>query len=67
MKKVAYSLLAIFMVICIAVVAMIRSDIPVEELKEQYANDHSKFIKIDGMDVHYPDEGHGVRWCSYTE
>jgi pimeloyl-ACP methyl ester carboxylesterase len=32
-------------------------DKPLEELKEKYAQSPSAFIKIDGMDVHYRDEG----------
>lgn len=34
-------------------------DITVENLKKSYANKHSKFIEIDGMQVHYKDEGTG--------
>lgn len=34
-------------------------DIPVSTLKKTYANEHSKFIAIDGMEVHYRDEGYG--------
>ncbi|WP_445757980.1 alpha/beta fold hydrolase [Polaribacter sp.] len=34
-------------------------DIPVENLKKIYANEASKFIEIDGMQVHYKDEGNG--------
>ena len=32
-------------------------DIPLEELKTKYANAPSKFISVDGMEVHYRDEG----------
>lgn len=35
-------------------------DISVEELKTLYANEHSKFIEVDGMQVHYRDEGQGM-------
>lgn len=34
-----------------------KNDISVEELKGKYANAESKFIEIDGMQVHYRDEG----------
>ncbi|MEE9407179.1 MAG: alpha/beta hydrolase [Polaribacter sp.] len=34
-------------------------DISVEELKLDYVNEHSKFVEIDGMQVHYRDEGTG--------
>ena len=36
------------------------SDVSVEELKKLYANEQSKFIEIDGMQVHFRDEGKGV-------
>ncbi len=39
---------------------MIRRDVPVEKLKKKFTNKNSKFINIDGMDVHYTDEGQGV-------
>lgn len=34
-------------------------DLSVEELKKTYANEHSKFIDVEGMQVHYRDEGKG--------
>jgi pimeloyl-ACP methyl ester carboxylesterase len=34
-------------------------DISVSELKKTYANQHSQFIEIEGMNVHYRDEGKG--------
>ena len=34
-------------------------DISLEELKKKYANKDSKFINIDGLNVHYRDEGQG--------
>lgn len=60
MKKVIYHFLTIVIIICVALIAMIRPDVPVEELKVKYTNEHSKFMKIDGMDVHYRDEGKGL-------
>ncbi len=35
------------------------TDLPVEELKQKYTNDASQFIEIDGLKVHYRDEGEG--------
>jgi pimeloyl-ACP methyl ester carboxylesterase len=53
----------LFYVILVALVLLVKgavySDISVEELKKEYANEHSKFIEIDGMQVHYRDEGQG--------
>jgi len=36
-----------------------KPDIPVEELKKKYADDRSRFIEVDGMQVHYRIEGSG--------
>lgn len=30
-----------------------------EELKEKYTNEHSKFVTVDGLEIHYRDEGVG--------
>lgn len=34
-----------------------KNDVPVEELKKKYANTESEFVEIDGMQVHFRDEG----------
>lgn len=39
------------------VVSSYQPDIPVDLLKEKYTNSASKFISLDGMEVHYRDEG----------
>ncbi len=59
MKKLLYLLGGIVLVALIVVASWIRPDIPVEALKVKYANEHSKFIAMDGMQVHYRDEGTG--------
>jgi len=38
-------------------IANYRTDIPVEVLKAKYANAASHFVSVDGMSVHYRDEG----------
>lgn len=60
MKKAIYVFLTLLILIGVVIVSLLRSDIPVEELKKQYANEHSKFIEINGMNVHYRDEGEGI-------
>lgn len=53
-KKIFWAVVVIF----IAVLAFLyKRDIPPEELKKQYTNEQSKFIFIDGVNVHYRDEG----------
>ncbi len=59
MKKFVYSLLAVLLLTAVGIASLIRSDIPVQELKKKYANEHSKFMEINGMNVHYRDEGQG--------
>jgi pimeloyl-ACP methyl ester carboxylesterase len=48
---------AVIIVIIAALSYLYKSDIPLDELKKQYTNEQSKFINIDGVSVHYRDEG----------
>lgn len=59
MKKVVCLLGSFILVVLIVIGSGIRFDIPVEKLKAKYTNEHSKFIVIDGLSVHYRDEGKG--------
>jgi pimeloyl-ACP methyl ester carboxylesterase len=64
MKKFGKILLAIFalflcMLFLIGVV-FYKKDIPVENLKQLYANANSQFIPLMGMNVHYRDEGNST-------
>lgn len=43
----------------ILVVMNFHEDIPVEEMKAKYCDGQSKFMDLDGMNVHYKVEGHG--------
>lgn len=53
-KKIAI----VILVFIIGILAYLyKRDIPVDVLKKQYTNEQSKFIKIDGVEVHYRDEG----------
>ncbi len=44
-------------IIIIAVILFGHQDIPLEELKAKYAKAPSSFIAVDGMNVHFRDEG----------
>ena len=55
-KYVFYILLVVFALLIKSVVYI---DISVDDLKKEYANEQSKFVEIDGMQVHYRDEGIG--------
>lgn len=50
---------AIFLVWLLANIALYEPDIAIEKLKEKYTTAASKFIDIDGMQVHYRIEGEG--------
>jgi len=59
-KKIKYIFYAVIIVFILLIKGAVYSDIPVEVLKKKYANEYSKFIEIDGMQVHYRDEGKGT-------
>jgi len=54
-------ILAILLVVLgLVVVFLYEPDIPLERLKQKYTNAESKFVEIDGMQVHYRIEGKGT-------
>lgn len=55
-KRLFYGILIVLLVM---IYSGSYADVSVEELKKEYTNEHSKFIEIDGMQVHYRDEGKG--------
>lgn len=48
------------LVVVAATALMIRADIPADELKKKYSNESSRFINLDGANIHYRDEGQGT-------
>lgn len=56
-KKYVFTLIFIGLIFIFK--SVFYADISVEDLKKEYANEHSKFIEIDKMQVHYRDEGTG--------
>lgn len=58
-KFILFALLAIVILIAIAIISHVRFDVPVKKLVAKYTNEASKFLAIDGMQVHYRDEGKG--------
>ncbi|GAB1307915.1 alpha/beta hydrolase [Urechidicola sp. KH5] len=56
-RKIVF--LAILVIVIFSISSFVYFDIPVEELKKDYANEFSQFIELDGMQVHYRDEGQG--------
>ncbi len=57
-KKIIRRLI-IFLIASILLIITLfgQRDIPLDLLKKKYANSHSSFISLDGMSVHYRDEG----------
>ncbi len=55
LKVLIFVLLALLLIAALH----IRTDIPVEKLMEEYGGAPSKFMEIDGMQLHYRDEGEG--------
>ncbi len=53
-KKIVF---VVFIGISALLAFLYKSDIPFEELKNKYTNEQSKFINIQGISVHYRDEG----------
>lgn len=47
----------LLLLILLLIVSLIRPDISVERLSETFANESSRFIAVDGMNLHYRDEG----------
>jgi len=59
LKYLGYLLGILFLGLIAILAANYHSDIPVETLKEKYTSEHSKFIEVDGMNVHYQRLGKG--------
>jgi len=59
MKKTHIALI-LFVLFIVLIASQINGDIPLQELKQKYTNSASKFIEVDGMQVHYRDEGKGM-------
>ncbi len=59
MKKILYLLGLPLLAVFIVIGSGIRIDVPAEKLKAKYTNEQSRFITIDGLSIHYRDEGKG--------
>ena len=58
-SKRKYWLFTLLIALILAINSVVYSDIFIDDLKVEYANQYSKFIEIDGMQVHYRIEGEG--------
>jgi pimeloyl-ACP methyl ester carboxylesterase len=59
LKRTAYVLLTVLLLLVAVFVSLVRFDIPVERLRAKYATPPSKFVDVEGLAVHYRDEGQG--------
>lgn len=59
MKNIIRVIALIGVVLGIAFFALQKKAIPIDELKKKYANAHSQFLEMDGINVHYRIEGEG--------
>ncbi|MEQ8549756.1 MAG: alpha/beta hydrolase [Cyclobacteriaceae bacterium] len=59
MKKNIRVVLMVVVTSVIGFFLLVTPDIPLDDLKKRYTNEASAFMTIDGMDVHYRDEGAG--------
>jgi len=58
-KKIKYAIYGVLFFVILVTSSIIYVDIPVEDLKKEYANEYSKFIDVNQMQVHFRDEGSG--------
>lgn len=56
-KRIGFGLVALVLVLALAIVVFRSPDIPVKELLPLYTNADSRFLPMDGMEVHYRDVG----------
>ena len=59
LKITSISIVSLIMLLLILLLSLIRPDIPVEKLMDDYTDEKSLFLTIDGMQVHVKDEGDG--------
>lgn len=57
LKGIGYLFLGIVALLAVGFIIAYQSDIPLDTLKTKYAQSPSKFIEIEGLQVHYRDEG----------
>jgi pimeloyl-ACP methyl ester carboxylesterase len=58
-RRILYPLISIVIIISVLIISQIRPDIPLDTLREIYANSESLFIDIEGLPVHTRDQGKG--------
>jgi pimeloyl-ACP methyl ester carboxylesterase len=59
LRGAAIAVGSLLLVAAIAIAAMVRPDIPLAKLMPEYGAPPSKFVELEGMRIHYRDEGTG--------
>jgi pimeloyl-ACP methyl ester carboxylesterase len=58
LTKILKIILSLIVLLIVAVIIMFsHRDIPLDDLKIKYANSNSSFVAVNGMDIHFRDEG----------
>ena len=60
MKKILFSILGIVVLIILLRLFVWKPALPIDYLKGKYAQDDSRWVQIDDLEVHYKDEGSGT-------
>ena len=60
MKKLFYFFCTLLLLLLVILLFNITPDVSIKELKAKYTNESSQFLQVQGMEVHYRDEGQGV-------
>jgi pimeloyl-ACP methyl ester carboxylesterase len=59
-RRIGAGFLAITLLFVVVIAWAWKGDIPLDELKSRWATGASRFVEVDGMRVHYRDEGSGL-------
>jgi pimeloyl-ACP methyl ester carboxylesterase len=59
LRRLGQALVVVFIFIALLIAWQWRPDLPLDDLKTRWATAPSRFVHLDGMSVHYRDEGSG--------
>ena len=59
-KQIFTAIIFVALSLVILITANITKDIPLKDLKSEFKNESSRFVEVDGILVHYTDEGEGT-------
>ena len=58
-RNAGYIAGGVVLLLLVVILSQVRLDIPLETLKDDYTDQHSEFMEVDGLDLHYRVEGEG--------